>query len=279
MPHSLPSFADNKNITKNNYAAALGMPKKRFSGKKPQVVFRQWCKRHSENCKRRGIASGDVAALRQWLANNKRLHGPDHPETLCSMLALATVENAETAQELEQSVVNGLVRRAEKSDAQPLDVVERFASSLQTIKLDWFAATAWGKCHGASRLVLGEDHPSTVGFLHRQGCSLLQSGQLALSVEVLSQCLSHRRSVLGDDHSDTQETGRRLLAAHHRQDTLLSSGVPQLVDMRFPHLDLTDCAFFFVLFFTFCSLKLFSCRRDIVPGHGARDVRIDSCGC
>ena len=157
------------------------------------------------------LARGDfrqaqLGCQQHWDAN-RRLLGPEHPDTLTSMSNLAEALRAlgelASARELQEQVLHACRRLLGPEHPDTLMSMNNLAGTLYALAELVGARELQEQVLDACRRLLGPEHPNTLIAMNNLALTLHALGELAGARELEEQVLDARRRLLGPEHPDT----------------------------------------------------------------------------
>ncbi len=156
------------------------------------------------------LARGDfrqaqLGCQQHWDAN-RRLLGPEHPDTLTSMSNLAEALRAlgelASARELQEQVLHACRRLLGPEHPDTLMSMNNLAGTLYALAELVGARELQEQVLDACRRLLGPEHPDTLASMNNLAGTLRDLGELAGARELQEQVLDARRRLLGPEHPE-----------------------------------------------------------------------------
>jgi tetratricopeptide (TPR) repeat protein len=152
------------------------------------------------------------------LADQERLLGPDHPDTLTSRghLALAYHAAGRTAEAitLHEQNLAGRERVLGPDHPDTLGSRNNLAAAYQAAGRTDEAITLYEQTMADHERVLGDDHPDTLLLRNNLAAAYHAAGRTAEAITLHEQNLADRERVLGPDHPDTLQSRNNLANAY-----------------------------------------------------------------
>ncbi len=159
--------------------------------------------------------------MNAYLTAMKRVLGPAHPDTLTSMMNLATALNLQgkyaEAEEMNREVLEA--RKRVLGPEHP-DTLKSMNNLAMTLNFQGQYAEAEKMCREvleAMKRVLGPEHPDTLTSMMNLATALNLQGKYAEAEEMYREVLKTRKRVLGPEHPDTLSSMNNLANSLARQ--------------------------------------------------------------
>ena len=169
---------------------------------------------------RRGLYAEGERLARELLAQERRVLGPQHDQTLSTASVLGSIlndtDNLAAAEPILREVVDAF--RARFGDAHPrtLHAKGTLAANLESQgRLDEAELMA-REAYAEQVRVLGERHPETLLSLGSLGAVLLARGDAHGAEPLLAKAVAGLRTALGFDHDETLTVAGHLAGALHK---------------------------------------------------------------
>ncbi|MBZ5654174.1 MAG: tetratricopeptide repeat protein [Acidobacteriia bacterium] len=137
----------------------------------------------------------------------RRVLGPEHPDTLRSMNNLANIfgdeGHGDEAEKISRETLEIRRRVLGPSHPDTLRSMNALADNLYEAGRYSEAGKLFGETLEIQRHVLGPEHRDTLGSMNNLANAFAQDGRLADAEKLLRETLEIRRRVLGPDHPDT----------------------------------------------------------------------------
>lgn len=146
--------------------------------------------------------------LRETLAAQRRLLGPEHPDVLGSMDRLATVLLSKNdyagAEKLLREMLDNQRRALGRDNVNTLSSMNRLAFTLSNYEARYAEAEKlYRETVAIQRRVLGPEHPSTLWSLGGLAATLLHEARYQEAEKLYGDTLEIQRRVLGPEHPQT----------------------------------------------------------------------------
>ena len=152
------------------------------------------------------------------VADQERVLGPDHPDTLASRNNLATAYRAagrtEEAISLHEQTLAARERVLGPDHPDTLNSRNNLAAAYQDAGRTEEAISLHEQTLAARERVLGPDHPSTLNSRNNLANAYQDAGRTEEAISLHEQTLAARERVLGPDHPDTLQSRNNLANAY-----------------------------------------------------------------
>eukprot|EP00746_Dinoflagellata_sp_MGD_P115579 gnl/MRDRNA2_/MRDRNA2_51648_c0_seq1.p1 gnl/MRDRNA2_/MRDRNA2_51648_c0~~gnl/MRDRNA2_/MRDRNA2_51648_c0_seq1.p1 ORF type:complete len:1106 (+),score=224.08 gnl/MRDRNA2_/MRDRNA2_51648_c0_seq1:54-3320(+) len=158
----------------------------------------------------RGKADEAEPLLRDALEHRKTVLGPEHADTLSTMVELAGVlellKQSEEAEKLFRDVVDARLKVLGPADPETMSSMRKLATFLESINHLDEAETLHRDVIKKLRIQLGPGHPDVLSSMNSVANILEARGQIDDAVQLKWKVLEGRRDALGVWHSSTLST-------------------------------------------------------------------------
>jgi len=170
-----------------------------------------------------------IAVGEPLTADQERLAGPNHPDTLNSRNSLAAAYQsagraADAVTLFEQTLV-GRQRLLGPNHPDTLTTQNNLAAAYQDVGRAAQARLLFEMTLAARERLLGRNHPSTLNSLGNLAAAYRDEGRADEAIPLFKQTLAGRERVLGADHPDTVMS-RNNLAAAYREAGRVDEAIP-----------------------------------------------------
>ena len=160
-----------------------------------------------------------IELYEQVLADQERVLGPDHPDTLTTRNNLAgaykDVGRFGEAIELYKRVLADQERILAPDHPDTLAARNNLAGAYYSVGRFGEAIELFERVLAERERVLGSDHPDTLTTRNNLAVAYHSAGRFGEAIELFEQVLADRVRVLGSDHPDTLTTRNNLAFAYH----------------------------------------------------------------
>jgi len=160
-----------------------------------------------------------IELYEQVLADQERVLGPDHPDTLTTRNNLAgaykDVGRFGEAIELYKRVLADQERILAPDHPDTLAARNNLAGAYYSVGRFGEAIELFERVLAERERVLGSDHPDTLTTRNNLAGAYYFAGRFGEAIELLGRVLAERERVLGPDHPDTLTTRNNLAFAYH----------------------------------------------------------------
>ncbi|MBL8752964.1 MAG: tetratricopeptide repeat protein, partial [Planctomycetes bacterium] len=169
---------------------------------------------------RRGLYAEGERLARELLAQERRVLGPQHDQTLSTASVLGSIlndtDNLAAAEPILREVVDAFRRRFGDAHPRTLHAKQTLAANLERQgRLDE-AEPMVREAYAEQIRVLGERHSETLLSLGSLGAIQLARGDAAGAEPLLAAAVAGLRAVLGFDHDETLTVAGQLAGALHQ---------------------------------------------------------------